>query len=849
MKKGMLLNILVVLVGVFTFLLASFLLNFFSLREKGNAFAEIDNPSFPVLEITGDLGDYNLMSGYRDQISLSLVRNQVTPVDSSGEISLKLHNYEYDITAIHYILFSRDPDDPLESGTINRLEIDDKENVRLGTCRLKTEIREGRTYYMRFGIRLDGEKTIYYYTRIKNSKGTHLKECMDFARDFHANLFDESKIEASAAYLEPTGKVENSLESIDIHSSLSNIFFGMMKVQEEQEPRVKIREINDAYITLEVNSLLSSEVRQGVIQYYDLCENYKMRYTSTRIYLLDYTRTMDAYYNHEMIDSSENLINLGVQNRDNIGLLSSDEGKRVAFTQQGQLWYYNYQSSDVTRVYSFSSENMSDYRNDPSSHGIKLLNLTDKGEITYLVYGYINRGAHEGRNGIQLMQFDPEKSASRELVFLESVNPYESMKDDVEKFTYLNSRDQFYFILGDSLHRVDLKKKEDEVIRENLVGDSLTASKSQNMIAIEGSSKLSGNKTIELMNLDSGKSHTVKCKGGERIRSVGFLTDDFIYGCANAKDLRRKKDGSLVFPLKKIYIINEAGKTVKTYTGKDGYVMSTSIDGNVLVMELGKKKSGKVTGTGKQDYIRYKEEEKADQVEMVYRHNSVYLNQLYLKFPSYVYIQIEPDLLLAKLNVSDRSKPVTLHENPDKTVRYYVYASGKATGTYMLLPEAVDEADQARGNVIDSNENVVWESVFDSYARVSGMDNVVKTGKKKSLEGCLSMIAAVNGITVKPSAIKTKGKSEAALLEKYSGHRALNLCGCSTDEILYYVSKGCPVLAKYKKGRYVVVMSYNSTNIRYLNPVTGKSISKDRAEVTRELKKAGNVFYSYINEE
>ncbi|MDQ9827160.1 hypothetical protein RFZ44_28285, partial [Acinetobacter sp. 163] len=59
------------------------------------------------------------------------------------------------------------------------------------------------------------------------------------------------------------------------------------------------------------------------------------------------------------------------------------------------------------------------------------------------------------------------------------------------------------------------------------------------------------------------------------------------------------------------------------------------------------------------------------------------------------------------------------------------------------------------------------------------------------------------------------------LLEKYSGQTVRNLTGCSLDDVLYYVSKGNPVLARHRGGRYVIVMSYNSTKIRYLDPVTG----------------------------
>ena len=56
------------------------------------------------------------------------------------------------------------------------------------------------------------------------------------------------------------------------------------------------------------------------------------------------------------------------------------------------------------------------------------------------------------------------------------------------------------------------------------------------------------------------------------------------------------------------------------------------------------------------------------------------------------------------------------------------------------------------------------------------------------------------------------------------------------------------MLAKYSSSRYVIVMSYNSTKIRYLDPVSGKSIPDDRDAVTRKLEKAGNVFYTYLME-
>ena len=73
--------------------------------------------------------------------------------------------------------------------------------------------------------------------------------------------------------------------------------------------------------------------------------------------------------------------------------------------------------------------------------------MDKKGNIFYLVYGYINRGRHEGMNGIQIMKYNAGTNCNEEISFLSTSLPYDSMKEDLEKFSYLNSKSVFYCIL------------------------------------------------------------------------------------------------------------------------------------------------------------------------------------------------------------------------------------------------------------------------------------------------------------------------------------------------------------------------------------------------------------------
>ena len=471
----------------------------------------------------------------------------------------------------------------------------------------------------------------------------------------------------------------------------------------------------------------------------------------------------------------------------------------------------------------------------------------DKGNIFYLVYGYINRGRHEGMNGIQVMKYDAKTNCNEEISFLSTSLPYDSMKEDLEKFSYLNSKSVFYCILEGDLHEIDLEKKKDKILESGLVNESLTASKDQSIIAIEKEQNLYKNKQIEMIDLESGKKQNFTAGSDKRIRAVGFLSNDFIYGEANAVNVSKSSNGTVSFPITKIHIVDINGKTIKEYQKAGRYIMSTQIKGSILEMTLGKRTGGKIQKTGTKDYIRYKEKEESDAVTLTSKYTDTYWTQLYLKFPNYVYIQVVPDLLLTKIMVNEDDVTLKLSNSGEQLEQYFVYASGTQKAVYTNLTEAIARAYTERGNVIDSKENVLWKCIYADYAQVAGMDNVVKVqSDAKSLAGCLSMIAAVNGKEAAPDSIDIGKGSIEQLMKKYSGHTARNLTGCTVDEILYYVSQGSPVLAKLNSNRYVIVMSYNATKIRYLDPVTGKSTAASRTDVTNRLEKSGKVFYSYI---
>ena len=322
----------------------------------------------------------------------------------------------------------------------------------------------------------------------------------------------------------------------------------------------------------------------------------------------------------------------------------------------------------------------------------------------------------------------------------------------------------------------------------------------------------------------------------------------FIYAVGKAEDISSDESGAVTFPAQTLYITNLNGDEIRQYSKKGRYVTDTKVSGSVLEMSFVRKKGNSFEKTDDKDYIRYKEE-KSNTVSIASRQSETFGEQLYFSFPDYVYIQIAPDLLLTKFKTNENNLTMELKRKEEEDEQYYVYADGENKLTSSNLPDAVKKASELRGNVIDSNERMIWQCAFDEYDIVPGMDQVIKVSSDRlSLAGCLSMVASLNGKKISPDEIDRKPGLPAALLEMCTGVKTLTLTGCALDDVLYYVNQGSPVLARYSDTRYVLVMSYNSTKIRYLDPVTGKSTVEDRAQITESFKKQGNIFYSYLTD-
>ena len=85
-------------------------------------------------------------------------------------------------------------------------------------------------------------------------------------------------------------------------------------------------------------------------------------------------------------------------------LVSPDKNK-LAFVRNRELWFYNLKDNEMVRVFSFRQEESDYIRDTYDQHDIRILDMDAEGNISFVVYGYMNRGQYEGRVALILYHY------------------------------------------------------------------------------------------------------------------------------------------------------------------------------------------------------------------------------------------------------------------------------------------------------------------------------------------------------------------------------------------------------------------------------------------------------------
>ena len=97
-------------------------------------------------------------------------------------------------------------------------------------------------------------------------------------------------------------------------------------------------------------------------------------------------------------------------------------------------------------------------------------------------------------------------------------------------------------------------------------------------------------------------------------------------------------------------------------------------------------------------------------------------------------------------------------------------------------------------------------------------------------------------------AIMTAGTTDLAQIESGTGKAAVDLSGCTLEQVLYFVSHGRPVIAMTADGP-VTIVGYDEYNTYLVDPDGTEWYYAGMNDSTEMFEAAGNIFISYLDED
>ena len=842
MKK----TIIRIAVCVVVFLASALIIGSIMNQGHNNMTMEMAPATLPMITMESGGVACNELHGNTVEMDVAYQKDCITLLGEGRQANFTVDTFGREITGISTEVRSIDGSRLIENSEVTGWKANGKSfSVSLT---LKDLIDTNTQYSLTLILELEGEQKVYYYTTILWNDDVHISEILEFATDFHGKLYDKEVAKELTKYLEPNSKLTDNgtFHKVNIHSSFQQITWGSLEPVQEDAASIRLTQISGNVASLLMDFVVSTGEGKNKI-YYNVEEYYRVRYTSERMYLLDYERTMTQIPDTTRMYANDKIL-LGITD-ENVDMMESADGNTVVFSDMGQLLSYNAATNGLTVIFSFYDKDNADRRTLYDNHGIKILDVDEGGNVKFAVYGYMNRGRHEGETGIQIISYDNSLNTIEEEVYIPYSKSYAVLKDEMEQLLYRNRQQHVYFFLENGVYDVDLENRSAEQLVSIRQDDSLQVSENHEIIVWQEGDDINHSNQLNVRNLNTGEQTVIRAEDGEAIRPLGFMGEDIIYGVARESDIRTENSGQIFYPMYKVCISNSSGNNLKEY-GQDGiYIVDCAIEGNQITLSRIQRSENGSYQEILDDQIMNNVEEEPGQNKVVTADIDIY--ERYVQIQTKTTIDTKTiKVLNPKEVVFEGGRELTL-DAVSEVSRYYVYNAYGVQGIYSAPGKAVKEAYDSSGVVTNDRGITVWlKGNRVSRNQIMAIKEESVTDQKNSLTVCLDNILRHAGITRNTEYDLAQGKTAIQILEEnMTGVQVLDLSGCSLDAVLYYVNQDIPVLAILEDGEAVLVTGFNEFNVVIMEPSTGKLYKKGMNDATAWFAENGNHFITYMRTE
>lgn len=772
-------------------------------------------------EVMVQFGDVltNRMYGYRQPMEADFVRDSVTPLDTTKKLTLVVNPYDTKVRNLSYEIRTSDGSKVMENRTIKSLETGSD-----GYLRTEIEISSGLLMNQEYSLQITlstNHGDAYYYTRVVSRSATYTEQYAKFAGNFVQMSLDKTQADNLAAYLETSDSASSrNFAGLNINSPLADISWGNLNPQLSKAGIPVIKDINETTASISIEYEISAQNENGNTEYYLVTDFYRMRYDETRIRLLDFKRSASEIFDPSLSVISNSGLLLGVRSKD-VDYLTNEDGSVTAFTQNGDIWSYVPDTGKFVEIFTFRKDTESDFRDARVEHDIKLLSVENNGDVDFMVYGYMNRGAHEGYSGVGIYHYNNDQGAIEEQVFIPCTESFEFLQEDLGTLSYVNQSGQLFIMIAGNLYQINIDENTYEVLADHIDSDDFGVSVTNAHAAWKSESGDYAGQ-IEFIDFDTMERRRIAPEASQKLDLLGFMNEDLIYGIVLDGDTLPNATGYMIDGITTFRIEGFDGTVKKEYHQDGLYVAGVTVGTTLMEFTL-VQKSGDIYKGVKKDNIMNNSTAATDKTSVEQTSSSRQGGIVRLTFEDSPSSE-EPLILYAKVrNAGEKVVDIQVDKSSVEEV-YYVYAGGGLDSVWTDPAKAVQRADKQTGVVLNRAQQYVWE------------------------RGNMKTQITLNTTDI-PEIIRT-ASLDVQNLQNGLGDSAkvTDLTGCSLENVLYEVSAQRAVIARTGSDSSVVIVGYDQYNTYLLDPSTGEVKPYGMNDSTALFKNAGNMFITYLEQ-
>ena len=716
----------------------------------------------------------NCMRGHTSEVSFDETYDSLTLLPENRNLTLYVEGGAVNVIGAKYEIRSTDLEQLVEQTDVKDM-VKDETGTKLYVP-IQNLIIKGKEYRLDIALTDPDGRDIHYYTRIMQTDENQLaSDMIDLMQEFSSKNFNYDLAKDNTIYVETDGTADDTtLAFTNLKSTFNSLALNALKLTPSDNKDIRLCTYDGNTGEVCMSYIATRALSDGTSEEYEISETCTMRMGLTRIYMLNYSRNIREIYKGEGSVSGKRIM-LGINEEDELDCITTEDDSLTYFVSTRDLWSLNTQTSAIKSIFSFRSNSSDDMVSGYRHHGIKLVDCAENGDLTFLLYGYMNRGVHEGSIGMSLMKYSVEKDTVSEVFFIPISRTFESIAKDVEEFSYLSQSDIYYAKVDGNFYAIDTKDGSYITLAQNLDTGNYAINKSMQKLAWQEENEAFGSAIINIFDMDSGKKQEIRSTDGLILKAEGFIGRDIVISMHDRQDAWKINGVVRSIPANAVQIMDENLNILKRYERESEYVGDINVhDGRVNMQLLKKTAAGTYTKSTEDTIVS--STESPERREDIGSYNDDFKERVF-------YIQLNDDVRRSTVKVAAHTDieeggalidDITLEDDD----RYFAYGDNDLLAVTDSVSSAINSAYDKmgcvryKGAIIYNRPAMVTSRIIDGVADVTG-----------------------------------------DILTQRANGELFDLYGITLREALYYVSLKYPVLAYTDDGRAVAIYAYDKTTV------------------------------------